>query len=597
MLTRHPWRAVVVAGLIALAAWGGWMWSRPVRHDNILLITLDTTRADRLGCYGYQKALTPVLDRLANEGVLFERAYTPVPLTLPAHATILTGLQPPEHGLHGNGQAALPATIPTLATELKSAGYETGAFVAAFVLDRKFGLTRGFDVYDDDLSGAEGDPHGHHRYRKAETVLDAARRWIGARNSKPFFCWIHLFDPHFPYLDHADRFGQQFADRPYDAELAYVDAELGRLFEFLEKQGFRERTLIVVVGDHGESLGEHGELAHSMTVYNATLHVPLIVSRPGEAPGRRVATPVTLADVGPTLLECASRKPLRESSGRSLLPALRGEATSERPWYAETDEPWQTARWSPLRAWMTSRWKYVRSPQPELYDLDADPHELANLAALQPGQLQEMERALEEYEAALQKRAADGLSLSGQDRQDFRSLGYASGGRNAPAENRPLRDVKEMLPYYNLLNDANAMMDAGRYDLAEPVLRKIIAADEEFFLAHGDLGRCLLQQNRPREAVPHLKRSVELDPGADRVRAQLGAALFLAGDAGAAIEALETALETSPDLFEARYNLGLALEQVGRTKDALEQFEACLNQRPDSEPVLRKIESLRTRRP
>ncbi|MSR60129.1 MAG: tetratricopeptide repeat protein [Planctomycetaceae bacterium] len=598
-LTLPSRRRRLIAAAVALVFTCGviaTVWFYRVRYSNrpnVLLITLDTTRADRLGCYGHQAALSPVLDRLAKRGVLFERAYAPAPLTLPSHASILTGLYPPEHGLHNNGQAALPAGLPTLATELKQAGYETGAFVAAFVLAKKFGLSRGFQTYDDDLSRADDGLHGHHRYRAGNLVVDAALAWLKPRSNQPFFCWVHLFDPHYPHLTHEDRFGSQFTDRPYDAEIAYVDAEVGRLISTLEKSRALERTIIVVVGDHGESLGEHGERAHSMTVYDSALRVPLLIAVPGEGrPGHRVPEPVSLVDLCPTLLNQLGLKPLPNISGRSLRTALSGEAMPSQACYAETDEPYQTGHWSPLRALITSQWKYIRSPQAELYDLLDDPHELHNRAMEQPEQMRDLERQLAAWEQRMDQRLADNVALTDPERRTLSSLGYAARRQTLTDDQSLLRDVKDMLPYYDMLNDANAMMDAGRYDLAGPVLRDVLAADDLYFMAHGDLGRCLLRLNQIPEAVVHLRRAMELDPGADRVQAMLGAALFMNGDYTEAIEALEIAIRLNPDLHQSHYNLGLSLEKLGRVDDAIERYQTCLVLLPHFTPARQRLQVL-----
>ncbi len=563
---------------------------------NLIFISLDTTRADRLGCYGWQDALTPVLDSLAARGVLFERAYAPVPLTLPSHATMFTGLYPPEHGVHNNGQASLPASLPTLATELQEHGYDTAAFVAAFVLDKKFGLSQGFDHYNDDLSQADDSLHGHHRYRPGRVVINSAMQWIERRKQTPFFCWVHLFDPHFPYLSHPDRFKDQFTDRPYDAELAYVDQEIGRLFQALEEADLLDSTTIVIVGDHGESLNEHGERAHGMTLYEPVLRVPmLIVNAQGSLSGHRVEQPVSLVDLFPTLLESLLGQVAPQCSGRSLRPLLRGESLDPGDCYAETDEPFQTAHWAPLRSLLDSRFKYIRSPKPELYDIQLDPGESKNLAAARPDLLEEMDSRLTEMEHAMADRVTNKLELTIQERQTLNSLGYASPRLAPPSETGALRDVKDMLPWYNLLNDATEMMDAGRYDLAEPILRQIVAADDQYFMAHGDLGRCLLRLKKTDEAIGHLQRNVELDPGADRVRAMLGAALFLKGDYTAAVDQLETTLRLNPELYETQYNLGLSLEKLQRNEEAIKAYRACLKIVPYFTPAQQRLEEIDAR--
>lgn len=591
--TRKWISCLALCGLIA----GGVVWYvRSPPPQNILLITLDTTRADRLGCYGYSPAETPVLDQLAEQGVLFERAYAPVPLTLPSHASMLTGLYPPEHGLRGNGQGALPGGIPTLATELQAAGYETGAFIAAFVLDGKFGLQRGFTTYDDDLSLAVPTLHGDHQYRDARFVIDAAIRWLRPRSQKPFFCWVHLFDPHYPYVTHEDRFGTRFKDRPYDAELAYVDGQIDRLLLTLRKSGALDHTTIVVVGDHGESLGEHGELTHGMTVYDATQRVPLLIVSPDESrKGHRVKDPVSLVDLTPTLLDRLGLRPLAHTSGRSLQPALRGEPMTATPCYAETDEPYLAGHWSPLRAIITPEWKYIRSPRAELYDLIADPDELQNLALKSPDRLRKLDDELAAWEARMYQPQPDTVTLSEQDRRALRSLGYASKRETHDVNQRPLRDVKDMLPYYYKLNDASAMIDEGRYDLAEPLLREVLAADDEYFAAHGELGRCLLKQKRFSEAVQSLRRTMELNPTADRVQSMLGAALLLQEEYAAAVEALDLAIRLNPDLHLNYFNLGMTLEKLGKPDEAIKQYQHCLELAPNSTQARQRLELLRNR--
>lgn len=583
--------------LLSLIFAGGVVWYvRSPRKLNVLLITLDTTRADRLGCYGYSLAKTPVLDRLAKQGVLFERAYAPVPLTLPSHASMLTGLYPPEHGLRNNGQTALPQGLPTLATELQAAGYETAAFVAAFVLDHKFGLQRGFQTYNDDLSTADPGLDGHHQYRDGSLVVGSAIRWLLPRSRKPFFCWVHLFDPHYPYLAHEDQYGAEFKDRPYDAELTYVDEQIDRLISTLRESGALEHTVIVVVGDHGESLGEHGELSHSMTVYDATLRVPLLVVSPGEnQAGHRVAEPVSLVDLTPTLLDRLGRRPLTQASGRSLRAALRGEPLAPLPCYAETDEPYNAGHWSPLRALITVQWKYIRSPKAELYDLVADPRELRNLATESPDQLQKLDRELSEWEERMNQRLAGNVALTDQERRVLTSLGYASYGGTSGEKERPLRDVKDMLPFYYKLNDAVAMMDAGRYDLAEPVLREVLAADADYFAAHGELGRCLLKQKKFSEAVTSFKRAMQLDPGAERIQSMLGATLLLQKDYPAAVDALELAIRLNPDMYQNYYNLGMALEKLGRPQEAIKHYQDCLERAPDAVQARQRLEILQKR--
>lgn len=282
---------------------------------------------------------------------------------------------------------------------------------------------------------------------------------------------------------------------------------------------------------------------------------------------------------------------------RSLWPALRGETLSPTPCYSETDEPYDHAHWSPLRALITTDWKYIRSSRSELYNLLQDPQELHDLAGEKPDVLRDLEGRLAEWERQMQQRMADSVALTDQERRALNSLGYSARSQSGPKQERPLPDVKDRLRYFNMLNDANAMMDAGRNDLAEPVLREIVARDPEYFLAQGDLGKCLLRLNQPAKAIVHLRRNVELDPRADRVRAMLGAALFVTGEFQKAVEELRIALDSSPDLYEARYNLGLSLEKLNRINEAVEQYQTCLAQRPNFAPAQQRLQALLRRPP
>ena len=349
---KFPRRLLFVAVAIVVLC-GSVLWLRtPAQPFNLLLITLDTTRADRLGCYGSPHGDTPVLDALADESCLFERAYAPVPLTLPSHASLMTGLYPPEHGLRTNsGQQRLDSDVPVLAERLRKQGYQTGAFLGAFVLDHKFGLDHGFEVYDDHMELARnpfmGDGH-EHMVRSGEHVVDAALRWLKGTGRKPFFCWVHLFDPHTPYDPRPELFGERFRDRPYDAGIAYVDRQVDRLLYALRQSGQDSRTIVAVVGDHGESLGEHQERTHGFMLYNSTLHVPLIIRWAGEeAPVRRISTPVSLVDVFPTFEAILSHGKPAPCSGRSLWPACVGQEFPVIAYYSESNHPFEEGERGP----------------------------------------------------------------------------------------------------------------------------------------------------------------------------------------------------------------------------------------------------------
>ena len=430
-----------------------WSGGRP----NVILVTFDTTRADHLGAYGYQNGLTDDFDEFARQGVVFERAYAPAPITLPSHATMLTGLYPPEHGLRANGAGRLADNIPLLSEILRKRGYETAAFVAAFVLDSKFGLDRGFDVYDDDLSNTPVPAAFNERRRDGFEVVDAAISWLRQRRSRPFFCWIHLYDAHEQYDARPAKFGKKFLDSPYDAGIAAEVQAFGRLSTFLKSQRLDQRTLIVVAGDHGEGLGQHSESEHGMLVYNSTLQVPLVFAGPQCQPGSRVATAVSLVDLTPTVLDLMRIPAPAHLSGRSLRSALNGEKISSRDCYAEAVSAFDLNRLCPLYALISDRFKYIQTTKPELYDLDNDPGEETNLADSvnapppavdqepllhapeDPGRVskrqgpQELVNDSQDSLAAIQETfvpaTAQNLKLSDKDRRRLAALGYVSSGK------------------------------------------------------------------------------------------------------------------------------------------------------------------------
>lgn len=577
---RATWLACGGGLAIAAAALAFFGSARP--QVNILFITLDTTRADHLGCYGSAVAATPTLDALAARGVLFERAYAPAPLTLPSHASMFTGLYPPEHGLVTNGRGRLDAPIPVLAEVLSARGYETAAFVASFVLNRKFGLDRGFQTYNDDLTGADLHDDALHWQRDGKGVVDVALEWLQHPRARPrpFFCWIHLYDPHFPYLPHADEFGDRFRARPYDAELAYVDRQLKRLTDYLASEGLLEKTLVVVAGDHGEGLGEHVERTHGYTLYNATQHVPLIFAMPGKNPfAGRVAAPVSLVDVFPTLLETLRLKTPRRLSGRSLQPALLGRPIEPRPCYAATDDPFLQNGWSPLRSLTTDTWKYIRTTRPELYRLSDDPRETQNLAAQQPDQLQVMERALAEMEQKMERSAAADVHLSPEERRALASLGYAGGGvaGKLPETGHDLPDVKDMLPFDVAVADALELRQQRKTQAAIDKLRAVVRSAPTHLDARLFLGEALAEQGALPAAGAEYRAALRIKPDSSKAHARLAGLFAQQEQFDRAIEHYRQALQTDPDGVELHYNLGLALDRLGRLAEAESELRIAID--------------------
>jgi len=551
---------------------------------NLLLVTLDTMRADRLGAYGHAAAQTPAFDALARDGTLFLQAFTSTPMTLPAHATLFTGLEPPEHGVRVNGVHRLDGDVAVLAETLRRHGYRTAAFIAAFVLDDRFGLARGFDVYDDDLGDARRDsPDPLAAHRSGARVTDAALAWLDdAIRAQPFFCWVHLYDTHYPY-------GAATGTDPaasYDAAVAVADRQLGRLVAFLAEQRLRERTLVVVVGDHGEGLRQHGELEHGFQLHQEVLRVPLVMALPGRVQANhRADAIVSLADVPRTILDVLGLPADVLGRGRSLGPALRGQTLPPVPSYAETELPWAMYRWAPQQSLTTPDWKYVRSPKPELYDRRADPDERTNLAPARPEKVAELDAALARHEAGLRRRAARAAPLDADARLRLEALGYLAPGERAdPSEGRAAgRDVKDMLRVRDLEADLQAGMLDGSItpDQATERLRALIALSPETPAFHFALGSLMASGGDGDGALPHLRRAVELQPDLAEAHANLATVLASLGQAADARRAYTAALAADPTLVEAHLGLSTLLADQGRFADALVQAELAVQHGPD----------------
>lgn len=567
--------------LVIGIAWGWWVSRGP--RLNVLIITLDTTRADHIGCYGDRLAATPVIDALATRGIQFEHAYTPAPLTLPSHASMFTGLYPPEHGLRTNGKDRLDTSIPTLATQLRSRGYETGAFVASFVLDSKFGLDRGFHTYDDDLTGTIPSDEALHRNRNGDVVVDRALEWLEGQSQQPFLCWVHLYDAHVPYVDHPDLFGDRFKDRPYDAEIGFVDRQIDRLLKFLDARKLTDRTLVIVVGDHGEGLDEHLERRHGQMIYNSTMHVPFIVSLPGRLPqGKKIDTPVSLVDLYPTILDQVGVSQGLTISGRSLHGLMQGKRLPPRGLYGETDEPFLESSWSPLRSLTTEKWKYIRTTRPELYDLIADPHETRNLAAEQVEQVTSLEGQLAQLEQAMHQRQGTAVRLSPEEQRRLESLGYV-GGQTAqdPARaGKKLLDIKDMIQHYNHLEDARHLLDSGKPEEAAKQLKAIVAAAPQYELAEIFLGDVYFRQGDFAAAKAAYSAVLKRNPDSALAETHLGDIEEAQGQFAAAVPHYQKALALEPDSAKLHYNLGRMLMLLGNDQEAIPQFEIALELDP-----------------
>ncbi len=586
---RRTHLAVVTLLAVLLAA-------HAVRADgapNVLLVTLDTTRADHLGCYGASGALTPALDGLAARGTLFEQAYTPSPMTLPAHATIMTGLEPPEHGLRVNGRSVLAPGIPTLAEILAARGYRTGAFVAAFVLNRRFGLDRGFATYDDDLTGARKQTVDEQLsvYRPGDRVVDAALGWLdhAADPGAPFFAWVHLYDPHYPNYSNDDLDGTRFAGvASYDAEVAFMDRQVGRLLDFLDRRGLRDDTLVIAIADHGEGLGNHGEQEHGYLLNEEVLRVPFIVSLPKIVrAGHRVGAVVSSVDVLPTTLDLLGIAHASDGRGRSLRAGLAGEAIPSIPSYAETDLPFTVFGWSPLRSLTTERWKFVRTSRPELYDRLADRAERTNLEPDQPRTAEALAQELTSLEGGLRNTApALDAAVDEDARRRLEALGYIDGASASAASTggERLRDVKDMLAVKRMGAELATGLATGRLDMAQAIGigRELVRRSPESATFHARLGALLVKTGQLDAAAPELAEAVRLQPDHAEARSNLGHVLVRQGKFADAVVQLTEATRLRPELAEAQLGLGLAENGRGNQAEALVAFERAVALDPAS---------------
>jgi arylsulfatase A-like enzyme/Flp pilus assembly protein TadD len=547
----------------------------PAPGTNVLLITLDTTRADRLGAYGHAGADTPHIDALAAGGARFERAYAHVPLTLPTHASLLTGTFPPEHGIHDNGRRALGSELPTLAEVFAAHGYRTGAFVGAIALDGSFGLDRGFEVYDDDM-GEPAPQAARVLDRPAAQVVDGALRWL-RQTEGPFFLWTHFYDPHAEYRPPPDF---QMED-PYDGELAYVDSQIGRLIGWLEAERQLERTLVVVVADHGESLGEKGEHAHGALIYEGTQRIPLLLFWPGEIEaGLRVEGLVQQVDLFPTLLELFDWSLPAQVSGHSFAPLLRGEAWEERAVYLESEYCALNFGWSSLRGLVSGRWKYIQAPRPELYDLTSDPGETHDLAATRPDVVRRLERELAELRASMRTYSSGELSPSSELTADLGALGYVQGSA-APNEITRGENPIERIEILELYHAAVGFGNHGQTERMLAPLERVVEACPEGAGFRTLLGDTYRRLGRYDEARVELERALELDADYDPAHFYLGALREALGQVEPALAAYRRNLDLRPEYVPARESIARILAARGDDQGALDEYDRIVELDPN----------------
>jgi arylsulfatase A-like enzyme/Tfp pilus assembly protein PilF len=567
---------------------------------NVVLITVDTLRADHVGCYGYKQIKTPNIDGLAADGVRFERAFAVVPVTLPSHTSMLTGTYPMLSGMHDFSGNKLSPLQPTSASVLKQAGYQTGAVIGAAVLDSRFGLNQGFDFYYDHFDFSRLDEANlDEMERPGNVVADVALDWLAKNSDKKFFFWMHLYDPHFPYHP-PEPYSREYAAQPYDGEIAFADEQVGRLLRFLKEKGIYQNTVIVLCGDHGESLGEHGEKTHGFFIYNATMHVPLIIRLPEQLPrqlpektaARTLANPVSLVDLMPTVLDAVGLPVPSQVQGSSLLrdvrpdPSARGaQANRERALYGETFLPRIHFNWSELRASENTKYHFIDAPRPELYDLAKDPGEVHNLFTDKKAVAEEMRAKLagmiRDYSAGKELAEKTGLDPALMER--LKSLGYAgfSGGSDSTISSRELPDPKDRIAVYELISDAIADSQHGRYQESTEKLKSAIKSEPNSVPAHYLQGLNFYHLKMFAEAVDELQKTVQLSPDYALAFFNLGMAQAHAGQIDAAIATLQRALQLDSTNFEAAFNLGVAFLQKQQLEPAAAAFRQSITVNPE----------------
>lgn len=604
----------VVVPLLSAACGRGAPPEPPPPIRRVVLVTIDTLRADHVGAYGDGAARTPALDGLARDGVLFTRAYAAAPITLTSHASLMTGLYPPGHGARDNGMRVDPER-PTLAERFASAGFATAAFVAAFPLDRRFGLNKGFQTYGDRMPrGADGRLANE---RPGRMVVDEALAWLDRHRSDRSFLWVHLFEPHAPYGnpdDPAD--ARRPAIERYDEDIAEADRQTARLLDGLRDA--RGSTLIIAAADHGEAFGEHEEISHSVFVYDTTLRVPLIMAGPGLPRGTRVTDEVSLVDVAPTLARLAHLGAF-DADGIDLGPVLAGGHPGRRTLYAESFAPLLDFGWSPLRAIRSDGWKYIAAPEPELYNAAADPAETRDVIEEEPARAAEMARRANAISPASLPAAASAMDPETQQR--LQALGYVSGGRDRTG---PRPDPKDRRAQAARI----AQVTSGELhgDALEQALRAILREDPGNSQANVRLGYVLMNRGRCHEAMPFFARAVAARlPGADAylglagcqvdardgpaaeatlrkandadpddpvVLANLGIVLSDHGRPAQGLPYLQRALTLDPELHQARFSLAIAYARLGRQREAANEAGELLRRLPQDAPQRPEVERL-----
>jgi len=578
-------RPALVLGLLGLT--GGLVSScGPRRHSirNVLLISIDTLRADHLSRYGFPRPTTPHIDAVAREGVSFRHAYSPVPVTLPAHCSLLTGTLPPTHGVRDNLHKRLPDASVTLAEILKPRGFATAAVVSSFVLDRRFNLSQGFDSYDDRFEAVH--KIGDLSERKGDETTRRATQWLAAHGSEPFFLFLHYYDPHDGY-EPPEPFASRWADDLYSGEVAFTDHCVGQVLDKLKELRVYDSTLIVVTGDHGEMLGEHGELNHGFFIYESALKVPLIFRVPrAAAPPRQVDEPVSLIDVVPTIAALLGASPPKQAQGRDLSPWLAGDtaAGAGRPVYAETVTPTRYYGATSLLGVIVDGWKYIETTRPELYDLRRDPAETVDLSRTEPARADLLGKELKAILASQTAGPAPAVALDAAARERLAALGYLSRGDGGPdiVFDRSKEDPKDLIGFFRSDQMLSKLVEDKKYAEARVLCDRMLRERPGFADCHLQMSRIAAVEGDLKTALAAASKAVQLSPGKEAARLHLAGLLRSRGDLDGAIAQYREALASAPESAEALTQLGFALAKQGKRPEAVKSYRQALALDPDS---------------
>jgi arylsulfatase A-like enzyme/tetratricopeptide (TPR) repeat protein len=558
---------------------------------NVLLISIDTLRADHLGAYGFRGSISPHIDALAREGTVFENVHSPVPMTLPAHASMLTGTFPPTHGLRDNLEKRLPEASVTLAERLKARGLATGAVVSSFVLDRRFGLSQGFDTYDDRFLAVH--KIGDLSERKGDEATRKAVEWLEKNRGRPFFLFLHYYDPHDPY-EPPPPFAETWKGHPYQGEIAFTDHCVGQVMAKLKELGLYDQTLVVLTGDHGEMLGEHGELNHGYFIYEAALRVPLVVRVPGaKGVAARVDLPASLVDVAPTILSLLGADVPKDVQGVDLSPWLfgRGAGGGARPLYAETITPTRYYGANSLLAVIADGWKYIETTRPELYDLRKDPQESVNLVEKEKARADGLSRTLVNVLAAAGRApgpAPEPAALDEASRQRLAALGYLGGSGDSATHgfDRNKEDPKDLIGFFRKDQRLNQLVDDREYAQARALCEEMLGERPGFADCHLQMSKIALADGQREAALAAARKAVAVAPENERALTHLAGLLEEKGDVEGAVVLLRRALQIQPSAPEAQLLLGRALAEKGSLDEAARLLDAHLGLVPESAGAL-----------